>query len=383
MHKFLDLGFTPPADAFLRKEQLHEPETYYPLEVMLCQNCGFIQLSHIVSPEVLYRHDYPYESSMTRSGQLHWNEFARTVTQRFSLGPDDLVVDIGSNVRDDQLVILSTGSQGEPRSALNRMASGEHKQVQVHAGDTIIVSGGTIPGNEEDVGRMLNNLFARGANVIYGRLATVHVSGHGSRDEMQAMLQAARPKFLLPVHGEPRHLHLHARLAEEAGMSPDNVFILYERGEAYRMLDRFDKALADFSRALKLRPELADVLRSRGETYRLLERYDEALADLTRSLELEPDNEFALSVRGATYRRLGRYKGALTDLNRAVKLAPKDTFDLYERGEAYRMLERYDKALVDFTRVLKLDPERADALRSRGDTHRLLGNSDEALADLP
>lgn len=98
LHKFLDLGFTPPADAFLRKEQLREPETYYPLEVMLCQNCGFIQLSHIVSPEVLYRHDYPYESSMTRSGQLHWDEFAHTVTQRFSLGNDDLVVDIGSNV---------------------------------------------------------------------------------------------------------------------------------------------------------------------------------------------------------------------------------------------------------------------------------------------
>jgi len=98
LHKFLDLGFTPPADAFLRKEQLREPETYYPLEVMLCRNCGFIQLSHIVSPEVLYRHDYPYESSMTRSGQLHWNEFAHTVTQRFSLGSNDLVVDIGSNV---------------------------------------------------------------------------------------------------------------------------------------------------------------------------------------------------------------------------------------------------------------------------------------------
>ncbi len=140
--------------------------------------------------------------------------------------PKGLLVDISSNIRDDKLVILSTGSQGEPRSALNRMASGEHKQVQVHAGDTIIVSGGTIPGNEEDVGRMLNNLFARGANVIYGRLAPVHVSGHGSREELAIMLNAVHPRFLIPVHGELRHLHLHARLAQENGLKASDVFIL-------------------------------------------------------------------------------------------------------------------------------------------------------------
>jgi len=88
--------------------------------------------------------------------------------------PKGLLVNVRSHVPDDKLVILATGSQGEPRSALNRMARGEHRQVQVHEGDTIIISGGTIPGNEEDVGRMLNKLFARGAYVIYGPLATVH-----------------------------------------------------------------------------------------------------------------------------------------------------------------------------------------------------------------
>lgn len=98
LHTFLDLGFSPPADGFLRREQLHEPEIYYPLQVMLCESCGFIQLSHTVSPEVLYRHDYPYESSTTRSGQHHWSEFAHTVTSRFSLTSSDLVIDIGSNV---------------------------------------------------------------------------------------------------------------------------------------------------------------------------------------------------------------------------------------------------------------------------------------------
>ncbi|GAG12874.1 unnamed protein product, partial [marine sediment metagenome] len=96
--QFLDLGFTPPADQFLRKEQLREPEVYYPLEVMICTDCGLAQLSYVVSPEVLYRRDYPYESSITKAGQRHWAEFARTVTERLKLGSDDLVVDIGSNV---------------------------------------------------------------------------------------------------------------------------------------------------------------------------------------------------------------------------------------------------------------------------------------------
>ena len=140
--------------------------------------------------------------------------------------PKGLIVDITASVPDGKLVILSTGSQGEPRSALNRMAKGEHRQVQVHEGDTIIVSGGTIPGNEEDVGRMLNNLFARGANVIYGPLATVHVSGHGSREDMRIMLEKVQPQFLIPVHGEMRHQHLHARLAQDNGMAGEDVFIL-------------------------------------------------------------------------------------------------------------------------------------------------------------
>jgi ribonuclease J len=140
--------------------------------------------------------------------------------------PDCLFVDSTANLPDRKLVILATGAQGEPRSALNRMAQGEHRQVQIKPGDTIIISGGTIPGNEEEVGRMLNKLFALGANVIYGKLATTHVSGHGSRDEMAAMLDAARPKYLIPVHGETRHLHLHARLAQAHSLPGENVFVL-------------------------------------------------------------------------------------------------------------------------------------------------------------
>ncbi len=141
--------------------------------------------------------------------------------------PEGLLVDVNANhVPREKMVILCTGSQGEPRSALNRMANGQHRQIRVQGGDTIIISGGTIPGNEEDVGRMLNRLFQRGANVIYGRLATVHVSGHGSRDEMRTMLETVKPKFLIPAHGEPRHLYLHAQLAREVGMKSENIFIL-------------------------------------------------------------------------------------------------------------------------------------------------------------
>ena len=140
--------------------------------------------------------------------------------------PDGLLVDINTKVPDKKLVILATGSQGEPRSALNRMAQGEHREIQIKRGDTIIISGGTIPGNEEEVGRMLNKLFVCGANVIYGHLANVHVSGHCSRDEMQVMLQTVKPTYFIPVHGEARHLHLHARMAEQNGVDAKKVFIL-------------------------------------------------------------------------------------------------------------------------------------------------------------
>lgn len=98
LEKYLDLGFTSPADQFLRKEQLVEQETWYPLEVMLCMDCGLSQLSYIVSPEILYRHDYPYEASITKMGCEHWAKFANSVSKRFNLGSEDLVIDIGSNV---------------------------------------------------------------------------------------------------------------------------------------------------------------------------------------------------------------------------------------------------------------------------------------------
>lgn len=141
---------------------------------------------------------------------------------------ENQIVDVQAKVRPENLVILATGSQGEPRSALTKMAEGSHRQVQIRSGDTIIISGGAIPGNEEDISRMINKLFERGANVIYGPMATVHVSGHGNRGDMRAMLDAVQPRYLIPVHGESRHLYLHRQLALEAGIGPERVFILKE-----------------------------------------------------------------------------------------------------------------------------------------------------------
>lgn len=140
--------------------------------------------------------------------------------------PRGILVDSDAGIPKEQTLILATGSQGEPRSALNRMANGEHRQIGVGRDDLVIISGGTIPGNEEDVGQMLNKLFERGANVIYGAMETVHVSGHGSRDELRAMIETVRPQYMIPAHGEARHLHLHGQMAVDAGIDPDNVYIL-------------------------------------------------------------------------------------------------------------------------------------------------------------
>jgi SAM-dependent methyltransferase len=98
LYRFLDLGFTPPADQFRRKDQLREPDVHYPLQVVMCESCGLAQLNYVVSPEVLYRSDYPYESSTTQTGRKHWAEFAASVVKRLGLGPGSLAVDIGSNV---------------------------------------------------------------------------------------------------------------------------------------------------------------------------------------------------------------------------------------------------------------------------------------------
>jgi ribonuclease J len=126
----------------------------------------------------------------------------------------------------ERQVILSTGSQGEPNSALALMAAGEHKYFEVGRGDLVILSSRVIPGNERTVGRIINGLYRRGTEVLYEDNAFVHVSGHASQEDLKLMLTLTRPRYFIPVHGEYRHLLGHARLAAEVGLTPDRVFLM-------------------------------------------------------------------------------------------------------------------------------------------------------------
>jgi ribonuclease J len=125
-----------------------------------------------------------------------------------------------------EVAIVTTGSQGEPSSALSRMANGDHRQITIIPGDTVIMSATAIPGNENAVHRTIDNLFRLGANVLYNRAMGVHVQGHASQEELKLMMNLVRPRHFVPIHGEPRHLAHHARLAREVGIVPENIFIL-------------------------------------------------------------------------------------------------------------------------------------------------------------
>ncbi|HJX68137.1 MAG TPA: ribonuclease J [Candidatus Limnocylindrales bacterium] len=130
-----------------------------------------------------------------------------------------------------QIVIATTGSQGEPMAGLARMANRDHRFVEIQPGDTVIVSASPIPGNEEYVARTIDNLFKAGANVYYHAVKHAHVSGHASQEELKLMLGLTRPKYFIPIHGEFRMLVQHGRLAVETGVAPENVFII-ENGQA-------------------------------------------------------------------------------------------------------------------------------------------------------
>ncbi|MDE3088941.1 MAG: ribonuclease J [Chloroflexota bacterium] len=142
--------------------------------------------------------------------------------------PEDTLirVDQTHQYASNEIVIACTGGQGEPTSALVRMANHDHKQVTLVAGDTVILSATAIPGNEEMINRTLNNLFRAGAIVYYDQLMDVHVSGHASQEEQKLMINLLRPKYFIPIHGEYRHLVLHARLAQSIGIPAENTFIV-------------------------------------------------------------------------------------------------------------------------------------------------------------
>ena len=152
---------------------------------------------------------------------------------------DGVLIDIDTikNYAPEQLVIITTGSQGEPMSALHRIAAGEHRNVEIVPGDMIIISATPIPGNEKLVGKVINVLIKRGANVVYEKMYDVHVSGHACREELKIMLGVIKPRYFIPVHGEQKHLAKHAALAQAMGIPSDNILMadngmLVEVGES-------------------------------------------------------------------------------------------------------------------------------------------------------
>ena len=130
------------------------------------------------------------------------------------------------DLHDEEVVIITTGSQGEPMSVLSRIAIDEHKQIKIKEGDTVILSAKIIPGNERSIGKIINHLMRRGADVKYEKVSDIHVSGHASKEELKLMLNMVKPKYFMPVHGEYRHLKYHYKLADKSGIPKENIFIL-------------------------------------------------------------------------------------------------------------------------------------------------------------
>lgn len=141
--------------------------------------------------------------------------------------PKDIFIELDqiNDFPDERIVVITTGSQGEPMSALARMASSEHRKLEIKPDDMVIISANAIPGNEKLVSKIVNQLFKKGANVIYEALADIHVSGHACQEELKLIHTLVKPKFFIPVHGEYRHLKQHALLAESLGMPKENIFI--------------------------------------------------------------------------------------------------------------------------------------------------------------
>jgi ribonuclease J len=142
--------------------------------------------------------------------------------------PGSMLVNLDEvdNLPPQQVVIMATGSQGEPLAVLNRLATDSHRSLSIQAGDTVLLSSHTIPGNEEMANGVINRLFQAGADVIYGAQAQAHVSGHAGQEELKRLIEELRPRFFVPIHGELRHLVSHAKLAHELGIAKKDIAVV-------------------------------------------------------------------------------------------------------------------------------------------------------------
>ncbi|GAW91779.1 ribonuclease J [Calderihabitans maritimus] len=182
---------------------------------------------------------YKYGRKVAVAGRSMANVMSVAAELGYLTIPEKTLVDLDEivNLPKHRVVILATGSQGEPMSALTRMAMADHRRVEIVPGDTVIISATPIPGNEKMVARTIDHLFKQGADVIYESISGVHVSGHASQEELKMMINLVKPRFFIPVHGEYRMLIKHARLAEELGIPRQNIFVV-ENGQVLEFTRR-------------------------------------------------------------------------------------------------------------------------------------------------
>ncbi|MBE7039753.1 MAG: ribonuclease J [Ruminococcaceae bacterium] len=170
---------------------------------------------------------YRYGRKVAFSGRSMENVVEVAMQLGYMTVPENVIISIDDikKYKANQVVIITTGSQGEAMSALSRMAYSDHKKVEISKGDLVIVSASPIPGNEKAISNVINELFKKGAEVVYKSLENIHVSGHACQEELKLMLTLTKPKFFIPVHGEFRHLKLHASLAESVGINHKNIIV--------------------------------------------------------------------------------------------------------------------------------------------------------------
>ena len=169
-----------------------------------------------------------YNRKIAVCGRSMINMIETSIKLGYIKAPENIFIDIDmiKNYTDEQLVIITTGSQGEAMSALTRMATGDHKKVEITPNDLIIISATPIPGNEKYVSKVIDDLMQIGAEVVYSSLADIHVSGHACQEEQKLILSLVRPKYFIPVHGEYRQLIAHSETAKKVGISPENIFMM-------------------------------------------------------------------------------------------------------------------------------------------------------------
>ena len=169
-----------------------------------------------------------YGRKVTVVGRSMSNNVKMALNMGYLDAPEGTVVSMSQarQLPPEELVVLATGSQGEPTSALVRIANGRHRDIEIEPGDTVIISASPIPGNETVVAKTIDNLLRQGAEVLYSRVSLVHVHGHAAREELKMMLSVVKPRFFVPVHGEYRHLMRHAEIAAEMGIPRSRIFVL-------------------------------------------------------------------------------------------------------------------------------------------------------------